>query len=99
SKTLASIPLAFDTGMNWHYGLSHDVLGAFIEVVSGKNFGQFLKEEIFDPLSMHDTFFRIPEDKKERLCSFYNKDESGKLIKSEDLDADIQLDATFESGG
>ncbi|MGM0878061.1 MAG: serine hydrolase domain-containing protein [Bacillota bacterium] len=99
SKTLASIPLAFDPGSRWHYSLSHDVLGAFIEVVSGKSFGQFLKDEIFEPLSMNDTFFRIPKEKKDRLCSLYNRDENGNLTKNTKMDAQIQPDATFESGG
>ncbi|WP_066337993.1 serine hydrolase domain-containing protein [Metabacillus litoralis] len=99
SKKLASIPLAFDPGTRWHYSFSHDVLGAFIEVVSGKTFGQFLKDEIFDPLTMNDTFFRIPDDKKARLCSLYNRDENGNLSKNIEMDAHIQPDATFESGG
>lgn len=77
SKTLASIPLAFDPGTRWHYGFSHDVLGALIEVLSGKSFGQFLKDEIFDPLGMEDTFFKIPEEKKHRLCSLYDRNEEG----------------------
>lgn len=99
SKSLASIPLAFDPGTQWHYGLSHDVLGALIEVISGKRFGQFLKDEIFDPLNMNDTFFRIPEDKRGRLCSFYTRDEDGGLTKNTDMDVHIQPNSTFESGG
>ncbi|MCR2823645.1 serine hydrolase domain-containing protein [Lederbergia panacisoli] len=99
AKSLASIPLAFDPGTKWHYGLSHDVLGAFIEVLSGKTFGQFLQEEIFEPLHMKDTFFRIPEDKKDRLASNYTRDESGKLRKNTEMDSHIQADAKFESGG
>lgn len=99
SKTLASIPLAFDPGTRWHYGLSHDVLGALIEVISGKSFGQFLQEEIFEPLQMEDTFFRIPDEKRDRLCSFYKRDESGKLTKDTALDVHNHPDATFESGG
>ncbi|MGM7724228.1 serine hydrolase domain-containing protein [Metabacillus sp. Hm71] len=99
SKALASIPLAFDPGTRWHYGLNHDVLGAFIEVLSGKSFGQFLHDEIFEPLSMKDTFFRIPSDKKHRLCSVYNRNEEGLLTKNTAMDAHIQQDAAFESGG
>ena len=64
SKALAKIPLAFEPGTHWRYSLSHDVLGAFIEVVSGKSFVVSFEEEIFEPLGMEDTFFRIP--RKER---------------------------------
>jgi len=99
SQALATIPLAFDPGTRWHYGLSHDVLGAFIEVLSGKSFGQFLQEEIFEPLKMEDTFFRIPESKKDRLCSYYNPDQHGNLIKNTEMDGNIQSDAKWESGG
>ncbi|MCJ8007084.1 serine hydrolase domain-containing protein [Lederbergia wuyishanensis] len=99
AKSLASIPLAFDPGTKWQYGLSHDVLGAFIEVITGKSFGQFLKDEIFEPLHMKDTFFRIPEEKRDRLSSNYTWDENGKLRKNTDMDSHIQPDATFESGG
>ncbi|MEK3886835.1 serine hydrolase domain-containing protein [Bacillus sp. FSL K6-3431] len=99
SKSLASIPLAFDPGTQWHYGLSHDVLGVLIEVISGKTFGQFLKDEIFDPLDMNDTFFRIPEDKQDRLCSFYTRDDVGGLTKNTEMGVHIQPNAIFESGG
>ena len=86
SKALAGIPLAFEPGTHWRYGLSHDVLGALIEVLSGKSFGEFLKEEIFDPLGMKDTFFRIPDEKKDRLCSLYNRSEDGTLNKNTSMD-------------
>ncbi|SDY25673.1 CubicO group peptidase, beta-lactamase class C family [Evansella caseinilytica] len=93
SKALASIPLAFDPGSQWRYSLSHDVLGAFIEVLSGKSFGQFLQENIFAPLQMNDTFFRLPPEKEERLCSLYNRSETGELAKN------AGLRTPFESGG
>ncbi|WP_088102969.1 serine hydrolase domain-containing protein [Halalkalibacter urbisdiaboli] len=99
SKLLASIPLAFDPGTQWRYGFSHDVLGALIEVVSGKTLGEFLDEEILKPLGMRDTFFTLPENKKHRLASIYNREEDGSLIKNETLDEEFQPNATFESGG
>ncbi|MDP4091165.1 MAG: serine hydrolase domain-containing protein [Bacillota bacterium] len=99
SKAIAKVPLAFDPGTHWMYGFSHDVLGALIEVLSGKKFGEFLKDEIFEPLGMKDTFFRIPEDKKHRLCSLYNRSDDGILTKNENMDADFMPGAVFESGG
>lgn len=99
SKALAKVPMAFDPGTHWQYGLSHDVLGALIEEVSGKKFGEFLKDEIFEPLGMKDTFFRISEDKKDKLCSLYGRSEDGKLTKITEMDGDFQPDATLESGG
>lgn len=99
SKILASIPLAFDPGTQWQYGFSHDVLGALIEVLSGKTFGQFLKDEIFGPLKMEDTFFKIPDEQRESLCSLYNRDEDGSLIKNTVMDGNYQQVSRLESGG
>lgn len=99
SQSLASIPLAFDPGTQWQYGLSHDVLGAFIEAVSGKSFGEFLNDEIFQPLSMNDTFFKLPDEKKDRLCSLYNRDENGYLTENTEMDTQYIPGTFFESGG
>lgn len=68
---LAEGPLAFTPGSHWMYGTSADVLGAVIEVVSGKKFSEFLREEIFEPLEMNDTAFWVPQDKQHRLASSY----------------------------
>jgi CubicO group peptidase (beta-lactamase class C family) len=64
-KRLARLPLLFNPGERWAYGLNVDVLGYLIEVVSGRPLDQFLKERIFEPLGMRDTFFYIPQDKLE----------------------------------
>ena len=76
-KVLAQIPLAFEPGTQWKYGLSHDALGAFIEVLSDKSLSQFMKDEIFDPLGMKDSFFHIPKDKEHRLCDIYTRNADG----------------------
>ncbi|MEW9052932.1 MAG: serine hydrolase domain-containing protein [Neobacillus sp.] len=99
SKALAAIPLAFDPGSKWRYGLSHDVLAALIEVLSGMTFGEFLKKEIFEPLSMHDTFFTLPDEKKHRLASFYHRKEDGSLHEITKMDFPYQPGVRFESGG
>ncbi|MGI8384284.1 serine hydrolase domain-containing protein [Robertmurraya sp. P23] len=99
SKMLAEIPLAFDPGTKWQYGFSHDILGALVEVLSGKTFGEFLKDEIFDPLEMKDTFFKIPEGKSDRLCSLYDRSENGVLTKNRLIDGNYQPGTMFESGG
>ncbi|WP_078547635.1 serine hydrolase domain-containing protein [Litchfieldia alkalitelluris] len=99
SKTLANIPLAFEPGTKWCYGFSHDVLGALIEVLSGKSLGEFFQVEIFDPLKMKDTFFTIPDNKKHRLATLYDRSDEGELIKNERVDKQFQPSVTFESGG
>lgn len=68
---LGRCALAFQPGSQWMYGTSADILGGVIETVSGKKFGQFLKEEFFDPLGMADTAFYVPEEKQPRLAKAY----------------------------
>ena len=52
ANRIGELPLAFMPGTTWQYGLSADVLGAVIEVVSGMSYGEFLKKRIFEPLGM-----------------------------------------------
>lgn len=99
SEALATVPLAFHPGTSWRYGLSHDVLGALIEVVSGKTFGNFLNEEIFEPLKMNDTFFKIPSTKIERLSRLYNRSEKGILTRNTTIDNSPEPGPIPESGG
>src|SRR5262249_22131086 len=68
---LARVPLAHQPGEGWTYGLSHDVLGRLIEVVSGQPFDAFLGERIFRPLDMKDTSFHAPESKRDRVATIY----------------------------
>jgi CubicO group peptidase (beta-lactamase class C family) len=99
SNALASVPLAFDPGTHWKYGTSHDVLAALIEVLSGQTFGEFLQKEIFTPLGMTDTSFRISEDKRDRLCTMYDRAEDGTLTPNTRMDARYQPGSRHESGG
>lgn len=61
ANRLGACPLAFQPGTDWRYGTSADVLGAVVEVVSGKRFGEFLRDAFFDPLEMRDTGFWLTE--------------------------------------
>lgn len=70
-ERLAEGPLAYEPGSSWQYGTSADVLGAVIEVVSGKSLAEFMKQEIFKPLGMEDTAFYVPEEKQGRLAKIY----------------------------
>lgn len=72
-KKLAKMPLHHQPGENYTYSEGLDVLGYFIEVVSGMPFDQFLKTHIFDPLGMNDTRFYLPDDKASRLVAVQQK--------------------------
>lgn len=66
-KKLAKLPLHHNPGEKFTYGLSLDVLGYFIELMSGQPLDQYFKEHIFTPLGMNDTYFYVPDSKTNRL--------------------------------
>ncbi len=70
-ERLGAIPLESQPGTRWQYGLSIDVLGRLVEVVSGMPLDQFLETRIFAPLGMKDTAFHVPEEKHARLVKLY----------------------------
>jgi len=84
-KRLARLPLLFDPGERWNYGLNIDVLGYLVEVISGQPLAQFMKQRIFDPLGMKDTFFYVPEDKSDRLATAYTWYEGKGLARFPDI--------------
>lgn len=80
-KVLATIPLLHQPGDRVEYGLSIDVLGYLVEVVSGMPLDQFFAERIFKPLGMTDTHFFIPETKRERIATVYERTGDGPIMR------------------
>jgi CubicO group peptidase (beta-lactamase class C family) len=76
---LVRLPLAHQPGSQWHYGLSTDVLGYVVEVISGLAFDAFLDQRILGPLAMVDTGFYVPAEKIDRLAAMYGASEDGGL--------------------
>ena len=74
---LGDIPLLHQPGEAWNYGMSTDVLGYLVEVVSGMPFAEFLHTRIFEPLGMVDTDFSVPEEKADRYATLYEPTEDG----------------------
>ena len=68
---LAQHPLKFHPGTQWNYGLSTDIVGRLVEILSGLRFDEYLRREIFEPLGMVDTGFYVPEDQQSRLAACY----------------------------
>ena len=77
SRKMGKIDLCFEPGEKFMYGASADILGALIETVSGKSFGEFLQKSLFDPLGMKETGFFVPEQKRNRLARVYEDTENG----------------------
>jgi CubicO group peptidase (beta-lactamase class C family) len=70
--TLGTVPLVFQPGTKWLYGLNTDVLGRVIEVISGQTLDEFFQNQIFTPLGMKDTGFYVPQDKLSRLVDCFD---------------------------
>ena len=75
-KKISELPLYFEPGKKWKYGLSTTVCGYLIEVLSKKSLDEFLKERIFTPLGMKDTFFEVKSNKYDRFVTSYTIDEN-----------------------
>jgi CubicO group peptidase (beta-lactamase class C family) len=97
---LGQVPLLFQPGQRWMYSLATDVCGALVEVISGKPFAEFLKDEIFEPLGMKDTAFFVSPDKVDRFTANYQRGPDKKLKLIDDPQASqFGQDPGFKSGG
>ena len=102
NQKIAQQPLLHQPGANWTYGHNTEVLGYFVEVISGKTLGEYCREMIFEPLGMTDTYFYIPKGKQKRLVPIYGVDDTNTLFKWDEKDANYPTygrDDHFAGGG
>jgi len=78
---LAELPLSFHPGTAWQYSIATDVLSRVVEVVSGRDFEQFLRLRIFNPLGMDDTGFYVPQSQLERLTAYYGGADPNNILQ------------------
>ena len=76
---IAKMPLVHQPGARFSYGLSTNVLGGLIELITKQSLSNFLEDNIFKPLGMKDTYFYLPNTKKNLLVEVYIKQDN-KLI-------------------
>ncbi len=83
-ERMSKIPLAAEPGTVWIYGPSISIGAYMVEKLTGKKIDEYLKNEIFDPLEMVDTFFEVPKEKSDRFTPLYfsNKKDGYELIES-----------------
>ena len=96
SRQLAALPLMFEPGTAWEYGRSTDVLGRLVEVVSGTTLGTYLRENIFEPLGMEETWFSVPQQHQYRIAEPFARDPDGAMQMRL---VDLREDPVMESGG
>jgi CubicO group peptidase (beta-lactamase class C family) len=95
----ASFPLRFQPGSAWNYGVSTDVLGRVIEVISGQRLDVFMRESFFEPLGLKDTAFRVDPRDKDRVAETYSPTADGGIQHNPQASAYNTEDPVFLSGG
>jgi CubicO group peptidase (beta-lactamase class C family) len=90
-----TLPLIFDPGEKWAYGISIDWVGKAVEAVSGKTLDRYMHDNILTPLGMIDTVFRIGPDQRRRLAKIHARTPDG-LIST---DTELPQDPEFHMGG
>jgi methyl acetate hydrolase len=89
-------PLLFDPGERWDYGINIDWAGKMVEAVSGQRLGEYMKANIFEPLGMGDTAFKITPVMNARLAKIHARGEDDSF---EAMDLIIEQEPEFEMGG
>lgn len=95
----ASMPLVFQPGSEWNYGVSTDVLGRVVEVASGMSLDEYLRTRIFEPLGMTDTAFFVHPDHVERAARLYSPDPATGRAVISPLEAMATSTPRYLSGG
>ena len=97
-RCLAKDPLLFEPGERWQYSLSHDVLAALVEVLSGTSFGEYVKKSIFAPLGMCHSTFLLDDSRSDEVINQYAYSASGGVYERKRHN-DYKFGSEYESGG
>ena len=89
-------PLLFDPGDKWEYGISIDWIGKMVETVSGQKLDRYFQDNIFGPLGMKDTSFKLSPSQRARLASVHQRDDKGALAP---IEFALPEDPEFLMGG
>jgi CubicO group peptidase (beta-lactamase class C family) len=81
-KKIAKMPLMFDPGEKYMYGMNIDVIGYLIEILSGQKLDVFITQRILKPLDMNDTYFYLPKEKADRLVTLYSSGTNGVVLNT-----------------
>ena len=90
------LPLLFDPGERWDYGINMDWVGKMIEAVSGQTLGEYFAEHLFAPLGMESTSFKISSSQRRRLAGMHARGEDGELVV---MPFEIPQEPEFQMGG
>lgn len=90
------LPLLFDPGERWSYGVSTDWVGRLVEAASGQTLGRYLEQNILAPLDLRDTAFVLRPDMRARLATIHARDADGRLAP---MGLELPQQPEFEMGG
>ncbi len=79
AKCIAQDPLIFEPGTHWNYSLCHDVLAAVVEIISGRRFENYVKENIFEPLGVSEAYYHQSDRTGEKMAQQYLLDINQKI--------------------
>jgi methyl acetate hydrolase len=91
-----ALPLTFDPGDKWDYGINIDWVGKAVERVSGQRLGDYFAEHLFAPIGINDTGFKLTQDRRARLTAMHARRENGALGP---IPFEIPQEPEFEMGG
>jgi CubicO group peptidase (beta-lactamase class C family) len=89
-------PIMSDPGSRWEYGTNIDFVGKAVEAASGKRLDAYLRDNLFAPLGMRDTGFRITDDMRRRLVGMHARDANGQLAS---IPFELEQEPEFHMGG
>jgi CubicO group peptidase (beta-lactamase class C family) len=96
----ASLPLLFQPGTEWNYGVSTDVLGRVVEVAAGRPLDEVLRERVLEPLGMHETAFHVAPEAQHRLAALYGAAPgTAQPVRLEQMGDAVKAAPKFLSGG
>jgi CubicO group peptidase (beta-lactamase class C family) len=82
-QKLGEVPLRYQPGEQWVYGLGQDVQAYLVEYFSGIPYAEYLQQVVFDPLGMKDTMFGVPANVASRFATVYGVNADGGLQAQE----------------
>ena len=95
----ARLPLLFQPGSGWGYGVSTDVLGRLVEIWTGQSLDVAIANRVTDPLGMSDTVWHCDASRRDRLSALYVPDENNQAVRSPASDAVLHRPTIFSGGG
>jgi len=96
-KAGLAIPLSFDPGTQWEYGINLDWTGQVIEAASGMKLGQYIQKNITEPLGMTSTAFKISPEMRARMAKVHQRDPDG--VRLTVTQNEVPQEPEFEPGG